>query len=58
MLTPREEALLHARSVRELQTEVLMLETELKDCHVPKRAHWIEVRLSNIRQIILEKLQA
>lgn len=56
MLTPREEALLHARSVRELRTELMMLETELQECHNAKRKHWLEVRINIVVEIIRLKL--
>lgn len=56
MLTPRDEAMLHARTVRELQQELLVLRTELQDCHTPKRKHWLEARIDAIVDIINNKL--
>jgi hypothetical protein len=56
MLTPREEALLHNKTVRELRTEIMLLEKELSECHNAKRKHWLEVRLSNVMEILRQKL--
>lgn len=56
MLTPRDEALLHAQTVRELRTLLTVFQKELEGCHEAKRKHWLEVRIANIMGIIRTKL--
>lgn len=57
MLTPRDEAMLRALTVRELKQELLVLEMELAVSYLPKRKAWLEVRIDNLREIINDKLQ-
>lgn len=55
MLTPREEALLHDRTVRELRILIAMFEKELQECHVAKRRQWLEVRLTHVNGVLKSK---
>jgi len=55
MLTERELALLHAKSIRDLKLELKSLEDELVKCFNLYRRRWIDARIAAVQEIVNQK---